>query len=182
MARGISLRDDYTGADLRELARSTQDAKQARRFLALSLIYDGSQRSEAARHGDVGVQTVRDWVLRFNSAGPDGLLDGKSPGAPPRLNAAQRAALARVVEEGPTPYLHGVVRWRLSDLAAWVDDRFGISLVETTVGRTLCAMGYRKLSARPRHHAQDPEAMAAFKKTSPTEWRKSAIASRQTRP
>jgi hypothetical protein len=26
------------------------------------------------------------------------------------------------------------------------------------------AMGFRKLSARPRHHAQDEEAAAAFKK------------------
>ena len=36
---------------------------------------------------------------------------------------------------------------RLRDLAAWIDDEFGVSLVETTVGRTLYAMGYRKLSA-----------------------------------
>ena len=108
-------------------------------------------------------------------------LDRTSPGTPPRLNAARRRALARMVEDGPTPYLHGVVRWRLRDLAAWIDDEFGVSLVETTVGRTLYAMGYRKLSARPRHHAQDPEAMKAFKKTSPPEWRKSATASRQTR-
>ena len=28
-------------------------------------------------------------------------------------------------------------------------------------------MGYRKLSARPRHHAQDEQAAADFKKTSP---------------
>ena len=181
MAHVLSLRDDYTGDDLSGLARSTDSAKQARRLLARSLIYDGSPRSEAARHGGVGVQTVRDWVLRFNASGADGLLDRTSPGTPPRLNAARRRALARMVEDGPTPYLHGVVRWRLRDLAAWIDDEFGVSLVETTVGRTLYAMGYRKLSARPRHHAQDPEAMKAFKKTSPPEWRKSATASRQTR-
>ena len=75
MAYVLSLRDDYTGDDLRGLARSTDSAKQARRLLALSLIYDGSPRSEAARHGGVGVQTVRDWVLRFNASGADGLLD-----------------------------------------------------------------------------------------------------------
>ncbi len=167
MARGIPLRNDYTSDDLRALARSSQDGKQARRLLALSLVYDGRSRSEAARHGGVGLQTVRDWVLRFNAHGPDGLLDHKAPGAPPKLNAARRAALARVVEAGPVPYVDGVVRWRLCDLVAWVHDTFDITLDETTVSRALKDMGYRKLTARPRHHAQDPDAPGAFKKTSP---------------
>ena len=136
-------------------------------MLALSLIYDGSTRSEAAGHADVSPQAVRDWVLRFNAVGPDGLVDGKSTGTPPRLNGAQRAALADVIEDGPRPYLHGVVRWRLSDLVAWVQDEFAISLDESTVSRTLRAMGYRKLSARPCHHAQVPEAMEAFKPAFP---------------
>ena len=182
MARGIFLRSDYNGDDLRSLARSSPNAKQARRLLALSLIYDGRPRSEAARHANVGLQTIRDWVLRFNADGPDGLLDGKSTGTPRRLNSAQRTALIRVVEAGPTPYLDGVVRWRLCVLVSWIDEAFGVSLDESTVSRTLRAMGYRKLSARPRHHAQDPEAGAAFKKTSPLRWLKSAPISRQARP
>ena len=89
--------------------------------------------------------------------------------------------LIRVVEDGPRPYLDGVVRWRLSDLVAWVHEEFAISLDETTVGRTLRAMGYRKLTARPRHHAQDPEAQAAFKKTSRPGWRRSRAVSPQAR-
>lgn len=181
MSRVIPLRQDYDGDALRVLARSTGNAKQARRLLSLSLIYDGGSRSEAAHHADVSVQTVRDWVLRFNAVGPGGLIDGKSTGTPPRLNGAQRAALAEIIEDGPTPYLHGVVRWRLSDLVAWVQDEFAISLDESTVSRTLRAMGYRKLSARPRHHAQVPEAMEAFKKTSSPAWRKSGQNSRLVR-
>jgi transposase len=164
MARGISLRSDYNGDDLRSLSRFSPVAKQARRLLVLSLIDDGTPRSEAARHADVSIQTVRDWVLRFNADGPDGLIDGKSTGTPPRLNSAQRKALIRVVESGPVPYLDGMVRWRLCDLASWIHEEYGISLDESTVSRTLRAMGYRKLSARPRHHAQDPEAGPAFKK------------------
>ena len=182
MARGIPLRSDFNDDDLRLLARSTDDAKQARRLLALSLIYDGASRSEAARHAKASLQAVRDWVLRFNAEGPDGLIDRKSPGTPPRLNAEQRAALVRVVEEGPTPYIDGVVRWRLCDLVSWVHGEFAISLDQSTLSRTLRNMGYRKLTARPRHHAQDPEAMSAFKKTFRPEWRKSRTASHQGRP
>ena len=84
MARGIPLRTDYTGDDLRRLSRSSTDGKQTRRLLALALIYDGVSRTEAAHHAHVDKQSVRDWVLRFNEEGPDGLIDRKSSGAPPR--------------------------------------------------------------------------------------------------
>ena len=81
------------------------------------MIYDGGCRSEAARIGGVGLQTMRDWVLRFNRDGPDGLVDGKAPGGRPRLDANQWAALAAAVESAPVPAAHGAMLWRLVDLA-----------------------------------------------------------------
>jgi transposase len=39
--------------------------------LALAAIYDGATRNEAAKIGGVGLQIIRDWVLRFNDRGPD---------------------------------------------------------------------------------------------------------------
>jgi hypothetical protein len=115
MAAAIVLREDFTSDDLRRLARRTRDGGHARRLLALAEIYDGGARSAAARLGDVGLQTVRDWVLRFNAKGPDGLIDGKAPGQPSKLNNGQRQALAAIIESGPIPAIHGVVRWRLID-------------------------------------------------------------------
>jgi hypothetical protein len=58
--------------------------------LALAAIYDGATRTEAARIGGVGLQIIRDWVMRFNARGAAGLLDGKSPGQPSKLNDVQR--------------------------------------------------------------------------------------------
>jgi transposase len=165
MGSALSLRSDFDGARLRLLARQTRDADQARRLLALASIYDGGSRADAARLGSVTVQIVRDWVVRFNERGPDGLINGKAPGKPSLLNDEQRTALAQAIERGPTPYLDGVVRWRLRDLAQWIWEDFRISVSEETLGREVRAMGYRKLSARPRHHAQDAEAAEAFKKT-----------------
>ena len=43
---------------------------------------------------------------------------------------------------------------------------------ETTVGRELKALGLAKISARPRHYAQNELAVEAFKKTSPPNWPK----------
>src|SRR3954464_14862514 len=178
MRAGIALREDYDAAQLRSLAKATRDAGQSRRLLALAEIYDGSSRTKAARIGGVGLQTIRDWVVRFNARGPEGLIDGKAPGNTCKLNDRQRQTLANIVERGPMPAIHGVVRWRLKDLAMWVWEEFRISLSETTLSRELRALGYRKLSARPRHYAQDPEALELFKKVSPPPWRRSGRASR----
>lgn len=164
MGSAIRLREDFDGPTLRRLARATRNANQSRRLLALAEIYDGTSRTAAARIGGVGLQIVRDWVVRFNARGPDGLLDGKAPGKRPLLNEAQRRALVEIVESGPIPAIHGVVRWRLIDLARWLHDECGVSVTETTVGRELRKLGYVRLTARPRHHAQNELAMEAFQK------------------
>src|SRR6202140_2441244 len=173
MAIPVSLRGDFKASQLRGLARKTKDGPQARRLLALAAIYDGATRSEAAKIGGVGLQIIRDWVLRFNARGRDGLLNGKSPGQPAKLNDAQRQAVARMIESGPIPAVHGVVRWRLIDLAQRIFEEFRITIAKQTLSRELRAMGYRKLSARPRHHAQAVGAIEDFKKTSPRAWMKS---------
>jgi transposase len=178
MAAAVRLHDDFDGPGLRALAKATKDAAQGRRLLALAEIYDGGSRTGAARIGGVGLQTVRDWVLRFNAHGPDGLIDGKAPGQPAKLGAAQRRALAAIVERGPIPAVHGVVRWRLKDLAQWLYEEFGVSLSETTVSRELRALGFRRLTARPRHHAQNEYALEVFKKASRPSWQRSRRACR----
>jgi len=178
MGAAITLRGDFEASDLRQLAKTSKDAGQSRRLLALAEIYDGGRRMDAARIGGVGLQIIRDWVLRFNTEGPAGLIDRKAPGNPSKLNDAQRQALAKLVEEGPIPAIHGVVRWRLADLKQWLWDEFRISLDETNVSRELKALGYVKMTARPRHRAQNEFAIADFKKTSQPRWRKSASASR----
>jgi hypothetical protein len=135
----VPLRTDFDAAALRAIARQTKDGPQARRLLALAVIYDGATRTEAARIGGV----------------------------------THRAALQATVEQGPIPAVHGVVRWRLVDLIAWVWEEFRITISKQTLSRELRAMNYRKLSARPRHHAKNEAAVAAFKKTSPPVWRRS---------
>ena len=181
MAAPIALREDYDAPRLRGLARRSRCVDQARRLLALAEIYDGGSRGNAARIGDTGLQTVRDWVMRFNIGGPEGLITGKAPGKAPILDAQQREALVRVVESGRIPAAHGVVRWRLMDLGQWLRDEFGTMISVQTLSRELRALGLRKLSARPQHYAQKPEEQDIFKKTSPPVWRPSKPRSRISR-
>ena len=83
---------------------------------------------------------------------------------PSRLNDAQRQAIGLMIENGPISAVHGVVRWRLVDLAQWIFEEFRITIAKQTFSRELRAMGYRKLSARPRHHAQAEGVVEHFKK------------------
>ena len=138
----------------------------ARRLLALAAVSDGASRTEAAKIGGVTLQIVRDWVVKFNAHGPDGLIDRKAPGQPSKLDNTHRAALAKVIESGPIPAVHGVVRWRIIDLCQWIWEEHEVSVSKQTLSREVRALGFRKLSARPKHYAQATGAIEAFKKTS----------------
>jgi transposase len=173
MPCAITLRPDFRATELRRLARRSKDAAQARRLLALAAIYDGGTRSEAARLGNVTLQIVRDWVVRFNAEGPEALIDRKAPGPTPLLTDAHRQALAAQIDTGPIPAIHGVVRWRLCDLGQWLWEEFRVSVSPQTLSREVRALGFRKLSARPKHYAQATGAIEAFKKTSPPRWQAS---------
>jgi transposase len=166
MPAPVSVRTDFSAAELRQLASRRKNASQSRRLLSLAAVLDGMSRTEAARIGGMDRQTLRDWVHRFNESGPDGLKDAWSKGNPPRLSPDQQAELARLVETGPDHAVHGVVRWRRIDLQRLIAERFSVTYHERTVGKVLKQLGFSHISGRPRHPAQDGQTVAAFKKTS----------------
>jgi len=113
----IPLRADFDARMTRVAAKRSKDAPQARRLLALAAVYDGATRSDAAKIGGVTLQIVRDWVVKFNAHGPQGLIDRKPPGQPSRLDDSHRTALAAIIESGPIPAVHGVVCWRIVSIS-----------------------------------------------------------------
>ena len=110
MGQAIAVRADFTAVEVRRLAKRAKDAAQARRLLAIAAVLDGASREGAAKIGGMDRQTLRDWVIRFNDQGPNGLINIPSPGVPPKLGKKHRAFLARLVEEGPIPAVHGMDR------------------------------------------------------------------------
>ena len=163
---GTVIRCDFDAAQLRLLASHSRDANQARRLLSLAAIYDGMARADAAIVGGMDRQTLRDWVVRFNDDGPDGLLNRKSPGRRGRLSPEQLEELDKIVEAGPDLERDGVVRWRAIDLKRVIEARFGVSYGERHVMKLLNALGFSHISARPKHPKQNARIMDAFKKTS----------------
>jgi transposase len=168
MSAAIPLRTDFDSRTLRGLARRCSDANQSRRLLSLAAVYDGMSRTEAARIGGMDRQTLRHWVLRFNSDGPDGLFDRWTAGPARRLSESQLRELATIVETGPEMQTDGVVRWRRVDLQAVIKERFGVEYGARWVSQILHDLGFSHMSARPQHPKQNAKVISAFKKTFPT--------------
>ena len=168
MPAAVGLRPDWDAQRVRAAAREAKDADQARRLVAIAAAYEGRDRTAAAKLGAMDPQRLRDWVRRFNEAGPEGLIDRKPAGAARRLAPAQETELAALIEAGPEFERDGVVRWRCIDLQKLILARWNIAYHERTIGKLLRRLGFRHISARPRHLGQDPTRIEAFKKTSPS--------------
>ena len=167
MLAAVKLRDDYSAAELRALAKRSKDVNQSRRLLSIAAVRDGMNRGGAAKIGGIDRQTLRDWVHRFNAKGPDGLIDNWTSGPTPRLSADRLAELARIVETGPDRKVDGVVRWRRIDLKRVIAERFGVDYHPRYVGKLLKKLGFSHMSARPRHPAQDERTVEAYKNVWP---------------
>jgi transposase len=162
----VITRQDLSAADLRQAAARTPDAKVARRMLAIALVLERCSRAEAAETCAMDRQTLRDWVHRYNASGLDGLSDQARRNGPlPRLSDAQQAEVATWVDDGADLKRDGVVRWRRVDLKHRIQQSFGVSLHERTVGKLLRKLSFRRLSVRPQHPKSDPEAQASFRRS-----------------
>ena len=135
-ASAVRLREDYSAAALRTLARRSKTVNQSRllcRWLRSGTVWTGARR----KIGGMDRQTLRDWVHRFNAAGPGGLVDNWTAGPKPRWSEEQRAQFAQIVAAGPDREKDGVVRWRRLDLKRVIAERFGVDFHPRYVGKLL---------------------------------------------
>lgn len=168
MSAAVKITREADARGMRKLARlSGTNGRYASRLLAIANVVDGMSRSAAARQAGTDLQTLRDWVLRFNEEGIDGLRDRQRPGRRARLSGEVREQMVRRVIAGPDPSRDGIVRWRRVDLQAWLASDHQVVLHENSIGRLLRQLGFRRLSARPQHPETDAAALDALKKTLP---------------
>ena len=160
-------RQNLSISQLRAEAARTADAKQTRRILAIAMALDGHSRLVAAQAGGMDRQTLRDWVIRYNTDGLAGLADRPRPGRQPRLAEAQRSEVAKWVEDGPDLKTDGVARWRCADLRDRIAAKFHVHLHERSVGKLLKKLNFSTMSVRPLHPQSDLEAQEAFKNVWP---------------
>jgi transposase len=162
---GLAIRLDRTAVVLRKLAKVEADARVARRILAIANALSGMSRKAAAEAAGMDRQTLRDWVIRYNEDGLDGLCDRWGDGRPPRLAAREQAELMRIIMTGPNPEADGISAYTLEDLVRICEARFGKSFHASSMSRVVRRLGFSRQKARPSHPKKDPAAAAAFKKS-----------------
>ena len=167
---GIEItRVELTPSDLRASAGKARDAKAARRMLALALVPEGVDRTRAVPRCGMDRQTLRDWVHRTNAEGLAGLSDRGKAVRVPRLAPARMAELPASARgrAGPRAGRGGALAQaapsapdchRVRHRGAGAQGRPALG------GKSLAALGYRRLSVRPQHPRTDPDAQEAFKK------------------
>lgn len=160
----MKIRDDMSPAQLRKLARRERDSRVVRRLLGIAAALDGMSREAAAKLAGVGRQILRDWVVRYNAEGVEGLRDEPRCGRPARLSAEERAGLKAMVLSPPDP--SGPSRWRIVDLQQMIETRWGVRYSESGLWRLLQSLDLSLQKPRPIHPEANLEAQAAFKKTS----------------
>jgi transposase len=161
----LVIRRDRTPAVIRKLAKAEANARVARRLLAIANALSGMSRKEAAEASGMDRQTLRDWVIRYNAHGLDGLYDCWGDGRPPRLEPEEQAELIRIVLAGPNPEADGVSAFTREDLVRICETRFGKSFHPASMGRLLKRLGLSRQKARPSHPQKDPAQAEAFKKS-----------------
>ena len=161
----LIIRRDRTPAVLRKLAKAEADTRVARRLLAIANALSGMSRKEAAEAAGMDRQTLRDWVIRYNAHGPDGLYDCWGDGRPPRLDPKEQAELTRIVLEGPAPE-SGLSAFTREDLVRLCEARFGKTFHPASLGRILKRLGFSRQKARPSHPQKDAGLAEAFKRGS----------------
>lgn len=172
----LTIRRDRTPAMLRKLAKTEEDARVARRLLAIANALDGMDRKAAAQAAGMDRQALRDWVIRYNAQGIDGLRDRWGSGRQPRLEPDELAQLYAVVMAGPDPERDGICAFTREDLVRICEQRFGKTMHRATMGRQLRKIGLSRQKARPSHPQKDPASQEAFKKSPATPEKTSAYA------
>ena len=99
----LTIRKDRTPVMLRKLAKAEEDARVGRRMLAIANALDGMSREEAAQAAGMDRQTLRDWVIRYNENGIDGLPTAGAMVGRHVSRRNEQAELYAIVLDGPDP-------------------------------------------------------------------------------
>lgn len=133
-----------------------------RRYQALVLLDAGQTVPEVARSVGCSVRSVRSWLARWRRDGIAGLVEGKRPGGPRKLDRAGAQWLVALLATDPQARGQQATGWTVPLLLGELA-RAGYALSDTTLRRTLHRLGYRW--KRPRYVLGRPDPDHAEKKT-----------------
>jgi transposase len=165
-ARKVELSSRRCGDGARKkLRRLVEESKRrndlktwARARVVLGYV-EGRLVADLAQELDVDRSTATRWVAAYAERGFPALKPGTPPGPEPKLNAAQSAELAAVIEEGPREAGFEAGIWTGRLVSEFIRERFGVVFHWKYVPQLLHRLGFsvqrpRKLLAKADLKAQ----------------------------
>ncbi len=113
------------------------DGLEWRRFRALHLAHKGWSQHDIAEALGVSRMSVSRWLARARDGGPDALRAHPSPGAPPKLSAAQKALIPEFLWHGAEAYGFRGEVWTCARIAQVIEEEFGVRYHKGHVGKLL---------------------------------------------
>jgi transposase InsO family protein len=138
------------GAQLRQLdefildAQLRNDLGEWRRGRAVRAYIDGRRVTEIASEAGVTRGSVNRWLQWYDADHVDGLRTSVSDGPAPKLNEAQQAQLADIIEQGPivAGYHSGV--WTGPMIGNLIEQRFGVVVIANIELRVLVRASFEQ--------------------------------------
>jgi len=163
MSRRIELQPHLTTEELFQRYRACRQPNEKIRWRALYLISRGTLASEAGRRVGRTSGWVTQLTQRYNEHGAGAVPDRREarPGPPPLVDAVASELDAALRSAAPDGGL-----WTAPKVAAWIEQRTGRSVHETTAWRAMRRLGFTLQVPRPRHARSASEReRARFKKS-----------------
>ena len=137
---------------------------ETRRRLAGQLLLDGRTIDEVMEIVGVSESSVKRWKRAVKQGGMDALKAKPHPGPKPRLNAAEKRKLLKVLVAGPRKAGYHNDLWTCSRVAAVVAKQFQIHYHPCHVWKILRGLGWKSQKPEQQARELDDDAIARWRK------------------
>ena len=129
----------------------------------MHLAQKGWSQHDIAEALGVSRMSVSRWLARARDGGPDALRAHPSPGAPPKLSAAQKALIPEFLWHGAEAYGFRGEVWTCARIAQVIEEEFGVRYHKGHVGKLLRELRWTPQVPIRRALQRDEEAIRRWR-------------------
>lgn len=119
---------------------------------------DGERPSAVMKPMGLCRTTIYRWLRAFDKGGLEAIRSSKSTGPEPKLNEKQRQKVSKwIIGKDPRQYGFDFGLWTRRIVSELIDEKFGVTLGLTAVGRLLASLDITPQKPLRRAYERDPE-------------------------
>ena len=139
-------------------------ALEQRRHAAMAMLKQGLKPGVVARALRVSRISVSRWHKSLRIGGAKALSAKPTPGRPPKLDAAQRQRMARLLMQGPIHHGYETQLWTLDRISEVIERHLGVSYHPGHVWRVLLSLGWSCQKPESRARERDEKSIARWRR------------------